>query len=191
VDPRIERTRAAVMDACRTLLLTEGPSAITIDAVVATSGVAKSTLYRHWATRDDLLAAFVTSCAPSFAPPREDVPFEASLRATIHDVAAGLRDESWRRLIPAILVLEAQHPELAELNAELYGEQLALAERLLGRGVAEGRLRPEVLDDVEHSIALLFGPVFMGALARRGLTADLVDLAVDQFLAAHRPPAPG
>lgn len=48
---RVERTHTAVMEAATALLLEGGPTAITIDGVVARSGVAKSTVYRHWTTR--------------------------------------------------------------------------------------------------------------------------------------------
>lgn len=54
MDARVARTHAAVMQAATDLLVEGGPNAMTVDAVVARSGVAKSTVYRHWATRDDL-----------------------------------------------------------------------------------------------------------------------------------------
>ena len=59
MDPRIARTQKAVIDAATDLLVEGGPAALTMDAVVARSGVAKSTLYRHWETRDALVAAMV------------------------------------------------------------------------------------------------------------------------------------
>ena len=51
-DPRVARSRTAVLDAATHLLVTGGPAAVTVDAVVAESGVAKSTIYRHWRSRD-------------------------------------------------------------------------------------------------------------------------------------------
>src|SRR5687767_10053529 len=46
-DGRIARTRSAVLRSATDLLMEGGPSAVTIDAIVARSGVAKSTIYRH------------------------------------------------------------------------------------------------------------------------------------------------
>ena len=57
MDARIERTQNAVMAAAADLVVEQGPAGLTVDAVVARSGVAKSTVYRHWATRDELVAA--------------------------------------------------------------------------------------------------------------------------------------
>ena len=67
MDSRIARTRAAVLRSATDLLVEGGPSAVTIDAIVARSGVAKSTIYRHWESRDDILVAVIEHCAPDIA----------------------------------------------------------------------------------------------------------------------------
>ena len=64
LDARVARSRAAVLRAATDLLVEGGPSAVTIDAIVVRSGVAKSTIYRHWASRDDVLLDVMESCAP-------------------------------------------------------------------------------------------------------------------------------
>src|SRR2546429_7561340 len=55
-DPRVVRTKAAVLDAATTLLA-EGASTFTIEAVSARSGVAKTTIYPHWAFRAGVFSA--------------------------------------------------------------------------------------------------------------------------------------
>src|SRR4029077_11891972 len=45
-NPRIARTRERVIRSATDLLVEGGPWAVTVDAVVARSGVAKSTIYR-------------------------------------------------------------------------------------------------------------------------------------------------
>ena len=57
MDPRVARTRAVVLDAAIDLLAERGYSGFSVEGVVDRTGVAKTTLYRHWPTRDDLLAA--------------------------------------------------------------------------------------------------------------------------------------
>ncbi|MDO8105643.1 TetR/AcrR family transcriptional regulator [Isoptericola sp. b441] len=47
-DPRVVRSRAAVLAAATQLLATDGVAGTTIEAVAARSGVAKTTIYRHW-----------------------------------------------------------------------------------------------------------------------------------------------
>src|SRR6202034_3827583 len=59
VDPRVARTRAAVLGAAIDLLAERGYSGFSVEGVVERTGIAKTTLYRHWPTRDDLLAAAI------------------------------------------------------------------------------------------------------------------------------------
>jgi AcrR family transcriptional regulator len=186
MDPRIERTRAAVLDAATDLLVEGGPSALTMDAVVARSGVAKSTLYRHWPTRDALVASVFEHCAPDVPVPDADLPFHESLQAFVRGVAAILDDEQWRPMVPALLLLKAQHPEIAAIEQHLNEEQMGIVRPLLDRGRAEGHLRVELDDEV--LAALLLGPVVMAALTLTSLDVDaLADEAVRQFLAGAAP----
>jgi AcrR family transcriptional regulator len=187
MDPRIARTHAAVMTAATELLAEGGAEAMTIDAVVARSGVAKSTLYRHWATRDDLVADVFNSNAPHLSPPDPDLDFEAALRSLMAELADTLADERWQRLLPALLALRAQHNGVAVLDSELKAQQHAVFSDLLRRGVDEGRVPPSMLDDLDRTITLIAGPLLMASLLDTApLDRPLADACVDQFLAAHR-----
>ena len=55
VDPRVTRTRHAVLAAAREVLLDEGWEGVTLGRVAERSGYARTTLYRHWPQRLDLL----------------------------------------------------------------------------------------------------------------------------------------
>jgi AcrR family transcriptional regulator len=52
-------TRKRIMDACYELFSHRGIRAVGIDEVVARSEVAKATLYRHFASKDELVLAFL------------------------------------------------------------------------------------------------------------------------------------
>ncbi len=195
MDPRIARTQKAVLDAATELLVEGGPAALTMDAVVARSGVAKSTLYRHWETRDALLATVFDTCKPSMGAPEHVASCEEGLRALVQSVAAALTDESWSRLAPALILLSKQHPELAQVDSDLKKRQHEATEAVLRMGVEEGLLDPSVLDDVERAVALVAGPiVFAGLADMAAIDEELVDTCVSQFLAgqkvAERDPAP-
>ncbi|WP_197520608.1 TetR/AcrR family transcriptional regulator [Mycobacterium sp. E2479] len=64
------------MDAAVTLLRAGGPSAVTVDAVTRTANVARATLYRHFPSGNDLLAAAFNSLIPASPTP----PAQGSLR---------------------------------------------------------------------------------------------------------------
>jgi len=54
---RERSTRDRILDTASALFYRDGYHAVGIDTIVAASGVAKMTLYRHFASKDDLIAA--------------------------------------------------------------------------------------------------------------------------------------
>ncbi len=189
VDPRIARTHAAVVRAATDLLVESGPSAVTIDAIVARSGVAKSTIYRHWDTRDDVLVAVVGSCAPHIEPPDPDLDFEASLRGLAAEFRRILNDPDWARVLPALITLRSQNHGIADLEQRIGKRQDDAVEVVLRRGVAEGRLPADL--DLDHATALLVGPLLFAVLTGKPVVDEaFCDLVVDAFLRASTS-APG
>lgn len=187
MDPRIAKTHAAVMSAATELLVEGGPQALTMDGVVQRSGVAKSTVYRHWATRDDLVNAVFHHCAPPLDLPSDDEPFEPALRQLARSLVDMLGDPHWKRLVPAIIILKSEMKPMADLENDMKQVQMNALASVLRRGIAEGRLRPEVLDDIQLTAVLLVGPFLMAALDdSMTLDAAFADRAVDHFLAASR-----
>ena len=61
VDPRVERTRLSVLAAAAELMAEVGWGGVTIESVSARSGVARTTIYRHWPDRLALLANAMAS----------------------------------------------------------------------------------------------------------------------------------
>lgn len=51
--------RERILDTASTLFYTRGVRAVGVDLVVEQAGVAKTSLYRHFGTKDDLVAAFL------------------------------------------------------------------------------------------------------------------------------------
>lgn len=72
--------RQRILDTASTLFYERGVRAVGVDLVVDESGVAKTSLYRHFRTKDDLIVAFLQ---------REDVEFWA----TWDDVSARHADD--------------------------------------------------------------------------------------------------
>lgn len=186
MDPRVAKSHAAVMQAATDLLVEGGPDALTVDAVVARSGVAKSTVYRHWSTRDALVADVFHHCAPVLTDVDASTPFTQALRQLIDELLTIMDDPQWKRLIPALMLLKSQQGDIAELDGEMKAQQTHVIGELLERGVADGVLRPEVLDDVEVTITLLVGPILMAGLVESvPLDAALAERVIDQFLVAN------
>src|ERR1700741_57297 len=85
-----------IADATLALLRTKGPAAVTVEAVAARSGVAKTTIYRRYRNRNDMLTAALASITQPRPPPNpsELVPVvewlvEQSYRAVHDGIGAG------------------------------------------------------------------------------------------------------
>jgi TetR/AcrR family transcriptional repressor of mexJK operon len=96
-DPRVVRTRAAVVEAARTLFLRNGYAGTTMDEIATLAGLTKRTVYNNYGDKDALFSQIIaemTSYADEFARGlREE--FEAgisaaNLLAALHDIAQRL-----------------------------------------------------------------------------------------------------
>lgn len=180
-DARVVRSRETVLAAARDLLIEGGPGAVTVDAVVARSGVAKSTIYRHWPSRDDLLLSVLEAHAPNMAPAPPDLGFEAALRLMARQAGTMFADPEWARMLPALIMLKRHEDGLAHLDRELHETQMRVAVDVFDRGVAEGILPPDY--EADDMVAQIVGPMIF-ALIQGSITIDdaYCERIVDRFL---------
>ena len=115
-DPRVVRTRAAVVDAARALFLQQGYAGTTMEQIAARAGLTKRTVYNNYGDKDALftqIVADVLSYAETFArglhEEFDDSVTAASLRAALDDLA--------RRLALGIV-----RPEVLAIRCLLIGE---------------------------------------------------------------------
>lgn len=64
--------RERILDTASELFYRDGYHAVGIDTIIARSGVAKMTLYRHFASKDDLIAAYLERSNAEFMAWLED-----------------------------------------------------------------------------------------------------------------------
>src|SRR6478672_4285843 len=118
-DPRPARSRARLLDAATALLRAGGPSTVTIDAVTRSANVARATLYRHFSSANDLLAAaFMSLIPPAPMPPvggslRERlISIVSAWAESIAEVPTTLTAMAWLSLGPDIGQLPDRHAEV-------------------------------------------------------------------------------
>ena len=183
-DARVARTRAAVLGTARDLLVEGGPAAVTVDAIVTRSGVAKSTIYRHWSSRDDLLADTVESAMPPVTVPDPALGFAAAMTELLDGFVDSFTDPEWSRMLPAILALKLHERDIAGLERRMHDAQLAVFTEVLTRGVRDGDVRDGW--DPEQAAAHLIGPLFFTCLNDpTALDHALARRTVERFLDAE------
>ncbi len=182
---RAVKSREKLLHAATTLLVESGPRGVTVDAVSESSGVAKSTLYRHWPSRDELLIDVVRCSIPQMPPPDLGGAFDEVLRTYVCGVAQALGDPEWSRIIPALMSLRHTMPDLALVAEGDRLEKMEVLGSILDIGVAEGRI-PAGIDPADAA-SVLIGPLVFSALASEEDRLDhLANYVVDRFIASYR-----
>src|ERR1017187_2878159 len=177
LDPRVVRTRTAVLEAAIDLLAERGYSGFSVEGVVEATGIAKTTLYRHWPSRDDLLIAVIAELGGT-----GPIPDTGSLRHALQCFSPRrvqtAHSRQWERCMPALVEAAARHPELAKMVADLTTQALGQIEDLLRRGVERGELRPD-FDPQTAASALMGSIVLRRLLLHEAPTAQRVSAAID------------
>jgi AcrR family transcriptional regulator len=185
-DPRIERSRELVLAATLDLLGEIGYGDLTIEAVAARSGVAKSTIYRHWP--DGKLAlvteAFTEMKQANYTPPPPG-PVHERVTVFLAELASSIKDPTWRTAcLPALIDASARDPDVAKLSCQLAETGNGRLIDLLDEARANGEL-PATTDTALLADALA-GPILLRALFHR----PLVDPADIPALVDHLLPRP-
>jgi AcrR family transcriptional regulator len=184
-DPRIERTRTAVIDIAVELLLEGGVYALTIEAIVQRSGVARSTIYRHWPSRNEVVADALRALIPEIPTPPVTGDLEFRLNTLLRAVVNQFADARYAAVVPAILDSAARDPELAEIRERFEDTQSAPLRRVLTDAVDAGELSPDT--DVLEAAAQLVGPLFFrGIVQNLEVTPESAARSIKLFLASRR-----
>ena len=151
-----------------------GYAALRVDDIAARSGVNKTTIYRRWPTKVDLVTAALSALsdvpeAPETGSLRED------LLAMLRVARAGASSPLKQGVFRAIL-LEQTHPEVDAVTRTLRNEHLAPRKLVVERAIRRGELSREI--DVVLLLELVFGPV----MRRLMITKEPVDEAFMQYV---------
>jgi AcrR family transcriptional regulator len=187
VDPRIERSRELVLAATLDLLADVGYGNLTIEGVAARSGVAKSTIYRHWP--DGKLAlvteAFTAMKQGNYVDPPPG-PVHVRVTAFLVELAKGIKDPNWRTAcLPALIDASARDPDVARLSCQLSETATGRLVTLLDQARTAGELPADT--DAELLADALTGPIILRALFHRPLVdPDEIPALVDNLLPRPR-----
>jgi AcrR family transcriptional regulator len=184
--PRSAVAERAIRDAAVELLVDRGIGGFSVEAVAARAGVAKTTIYRRWPTREQLIVAVVSGLkAPTQAAPGESV--RGDLVDVLRQAAASGTSTSWARLMARLAMEADDHPQLVtEIWQHAISPRQTYLRGILGRGVAEGSIRADA--DLELVTDMLVSPVVARVRQRRDpLTDAQIAELVDIVLAGLRP----
>lgn len=156
LDPEADRL---LLEAARRQLRDVGYARLTMDAVAREAGVARTTLYRRYRDKADLVSAAINTLRqPSRRPDTGDV--RADLIAQLENARRNF-DMS---LAGTLLMEEPHDPRLIELFRErMVIPRRGIVREAIERGIERGQIRADV--DTERILDLLLGALFSAVLA--------------------------
>lgn len=172
-NPQVRRTHEHVLAVARNVLRESGPRALTFSALGDRAHVTRQTLYRHWPTREALLAEIVVT-GPDVGYPAPGRDPRKVLRAFLTTLRDGLDDPPSAASLLAIAAEAGTDPAVAKALAAISRDR---------RGALNALLAPAGVQLDEDDFARLVGPVMYCALhARRPVTDRLITATVDAWL---------
>jgi AcrR family transcriptional regulator len=182
LDPRVARTRDAVLTAVRTLVQRDGVEAVTHQRVAAEAGIGRATVYRHWPDRTHLLL-------DALAEPDDPQSWTGSgdLRTDLtRELGRLQRILSGSPFVPELAALIGRaewQPELRELEQQLLAHGTAGLRRSLQQAVDRAELPEDLPLDV--ALAQLAGPLFYRRmLAHEPIADELIEAVITSFVQA-------
>jgi AcrR family transcriptional regulator len=168
---RSARVRAAAIDATLAELAACGYSALSLEGVARRAGVHKTTLYRRWGSREELVLEAMLERAGEHI----SVPDTGSLRDDLFELArtaaANAASPEVAAMARAVAAESPYDSRLAAANRRFWAARLALDGAIVERAIARGDVAAGT--DGRSVIEAVLGPIHLRLL----LTGEPVDRA--------------
>lgn len=183
LDERVRRSRETVLRVTAELLVERGVSGLRVDDVSRRSGVAKTTIYRHWKTRSDLVIAGCIHLSTQQKTP-DSGRFEKDITALLLDLAHLLMTAKWPSVLPSIVDAAERDPDLAAIYSQLQASHVKPYVEIIERAKCNGEIPAK--SDTAMIVAELVGPLFYRRwFSREALDEGFVKGIVESVMRAH------
>ncbi|HEY0524869.1 MAG TPA: TetR/AcrR family transcriptional regulator [Stellaceae bacterium] len=145
-------TRTRIIDAAEDLFYAEGFRAVSVDAIAERAGVTKRTLYYHFASKNELMAAYLDGRDAStmtryqewFAKTGEGLPISERIAGIFAKFAEWSSNPEWKGCgfirAASELAGEPDHPAVAVASRHKKGFEAWLAGLIAEAGIADSAL---------------------------------------------------
>jgi AcrR family transcriptional regulator len=157
VDPRIERTRRVVLGATADLVAERGYDNTTIEGVSDRCGVARSTIYRHWPDKQQLVIEAVKSRL-TLDPEIDTGSVRGDIEAFLNELVTWFADDGVVTIALALLSAAHRDKAMGKLHTDATRVRRDHLVRIIERAKQRGELPAGV--DAEDAVAELAGAVF-------------------------------
>jgi AcrR family transcriptional regulator len=178
---RTARVRAAVLKAALQELAAGGYASFGFEGVARRAGVHKTTLYRRWGSRENLLLEALLELGRERVP----IPDTGSLRSDLieyaSEVVASATTPEVEAVVRAVASIGDKDPRLGEAGRRYWRARIELAGEMVDRAAARREIPPGT--DPGLIVESVLGPIYFRLLLSRepldaGFIEALVDLAI-------------
>lgn len=117
-DPRIAHTRKVVLAAAIDLLKSEGHEAVTPLRIAEHTGIARTTIYRHWPERRDLIADAIEEHKPDWGF-ESSGDLSADLTVYLGKVVARLTSGPLPQFFVTLIERAEHDPDFADMHCRM------------------------------------------------------------------------
>ena len=154
-DARYERSRSAVHEAVRAVIVADGIAGLGVDRLAAESGVSRSTIYRNWPD----MAALACEVFDELID-RDAIDLGGDPRAALHDYLADyarrLNDPTYTAVLVALIEGSARDDAFAEVHRRAFSQTRSRAGAIVRRAQAAGVIDPGL--DAQQCVEDLVAP---------------------------------
>ena len=174
-----------MLTAAQAIVMERGLDAFTVDAVAAESGVAKSTIYRHFDSSDELLLASLAQTVGE-VPDVDTGDTRADLIELMNQYVAMATLPGIHQLFTAVMQRGACDAAFGRLQQGLIAERKMPLRLAIQRGMAAGDIDATI--DLGIVASLLEGPLIARVMHDRGeFRPGEIEQIVDLVLTAVAP----
>jgi AcrR family transcriptional regulator len=188
-----EETRAALLEAAITVLLSRGYEGARVSEIAREAGLTTGAMYSHFPSKADLMSAAIEAHAPLAIRRLLAADGEVSVIDAVRELGTSLPDELVRTapLLLELVVASGRDPEVAGIVTRGLSEREATIAEIAGLAQRNGELDAALDVDALARFVLVLG---VGALVLAVVDLDPVDPAawrtvLDRMLDAARPGA--
>src|ERR1017187_10838667 len=185
--PRSERAHQAILTAARELLIAEGFAAMRLEHVAARAGVGKATIYRRWASKEELAQELLSQLAAPHIGVVDSDDTRAEMLAAVTNPMRAVTETDFGPVIRALLSQIASDPSIGDpFRATVVEARRAEIAKVIERGIARGDLRADA--DAGVAPELLVGPVYFRLMFGGVLDLDFAERVVDSVIRGFTAP---
>jgi len=183
-NPRTTRIREIVFRAAVSLLLDEGAEAVTALRVSEHTGIARSTIYRHWPDQHTLLLDTIDRIVTHHLPISITENVQEDLTVALSNLRKRMTTRPFRVIFSTLLDHANRDRVFVAVQQRFVSGVLQPIHDILTAATQRGDLPSTV--DIDEATAQLAGPLFtQHIMLRTSMSDGLIARTVSQFLAPY------